>query len=478
MSPSATTMIEKSNSQIHANLNGTNQSPHSSSINTHGKFSPTEAFVDEPLDMLGIGFGPASLAIAIALHDSVSMSNPRVLFLEKQSAFSWHAGMQIPGAHMQISFLKDLATPRNPQSKFTFINYLHTQGRLNQFINLSTFYPSRLEYEDYLRWCASHFEVQGMVNYGVEVKRIHAGRKNLQGKVSNWEVIFQDSNGRTMMQKARHVVIAVGGIPVLPKELLGLQNVTHSSQFVSTIKNLQETKKSHKLRFAVVGAGQSAAEIFNELWSRMPESDVRLIIKGENLRSCDDSPFVNEIFDPDRVDGIYAQPSENRSASLLLDRGTNYGVINPALLKNIYEKLYIQKISPKSTVIGKACILKSRTVVHARSVPNSTRIFLTLGDTMDIKHRETLEVDHVFAATGYSWDAHESLLEDIQPYLEECDSWSVKRNYQVKLDAHKVDPGAGIWLQGCNEKTHGLSDTLLSILAIRGGEIVNSIFGP
>jgi L-ornithine N5-oxygenase len=33
-------------------------------------------------------------------------------------------------------------------------------------------------------------------------------------------------------------------------------------------------------------------------------------------------------------------------------------------------------------------------------------------------------------------------------------------------------------LQGCNESTHGLSDTLLSILATRGGEMVNSIFGP
>jgi L-ornithine N5-oxygenase len=32
-------------------------------------------------------------------------------------------------------------------------------------------------------------------------------------------------------------------------------------------------------------------------------------------------------------------------------------------------------------------------------------------------------------------------------------------------------------LQGCNEKTHGLSDSLLSILAVRGGEMVESIFG-
>jgi L-ornithine N5-oxygenase len=45
------------------------------------------------------------------------------------------------------------------------------------------------------------------------------------------------------------------------------------------------------------------------------------------------------------------------------------------------------------------------------------------------------------------------------------------------LDGAKVSAQAGIWLQGCNEKTHGLSDSLLSVLAVRGGEIVASVFG-
>ena len=75
---------------------------------------------DELLDLLCIGFGPASLAIAIALHDtyqSFSSPEPNILFMEKQYQFAWHAGMQLPGAKMQISFLKDLATPRDPRSR-------------------------------------------------------------------------------------------------------------------------------------------------------------------------------------------------------------------------------------------------------------------------------------------------------------------------------------------------------------------------
>ena len=51
------------------------------------------------------------------------------------------------------------------------------------------------------------------------------------------------------------------------------------------------------------------------------------------------------------------------------------------------------------------------------------------------------------------------------------------RNYKLDLNKDLVDEDAGIWLQGSNESSHGISDTLLSILATRSGEIVESIFG-
>src|SRR5437016_2865927 len=122
---------------------------------------------EELHDLICVGFGPASLAIAVALHDVITGSRsqtkgipghlsrdwkPSVLFLERQSQFSWHAGMLLPGARMQISFIKDLATLRDPRSEFTFLNYLHRQHRLVQFCNLGTFLPLRLEYEEYMRW--------------------------------------------------------------------------------------------------------------------------------------------------------------------------------------------------------------------------------------------------------------------------------------------------------------------------------------
>jgi len=249
---------------------------------------------DELLDLICVGFGPASLAIAIAIHDayrSTSLPLLRVLFLEKQRQFAWHAGMQLPGAKMQISFLKDLATPRDPTSHFTFLNYLFKKGRLNHFINLGTFLPTRAEYEDYLRWCADYFERQGSVAYGMEVDDVQIGSKDGCGKVTSFTVTSRDHNGEALIRRARHVVIAIGGRPLVPASLQGLKHVSHSSQFANTIRAMQEREIGRPLKFAVIGSGQSAAEIFSDLWSRFPESETKLIIKGACLRPSDDSPL-------------------------------------------------------------------------------------------------------------------------------------------------------------------------------------------
>ena len=106
---------------------------------------------------------------------------------------------------------------------------------------------------------------------------------------------------------------------------------------------------------------------------------------------------------------------------------------------------------------------------------------------LTLKHSDTgaqveaLEVDAIFVATGYTRDAHEAMMKPLQgltrPGATNGQKWRVQRNYKVDLDDLKVDDGAGVWLQGCNQETHGLADTLLSILAVRGGEMVDSMFG-
>ena len=424
----------------------------------------------EVQDLICVGFGPASLAIAIALQEryaSLQVPRPRISFLERQSQFGWHSGMQLPGAKMQISFLKDLATPRNPQSHFTFLNYLHEQKRLNQFINLSTFLPTRLEYEDYLRWCASHFEKQGMVSYGQEVVKVTADVISPNGKVSQFKVHSMDSKtGKKTTRIARHVVIAVGGKPMLPKDFpQDHPKVIHSSQYSTKIANaLPERAKNYHV--AVVGGGQSAAEIFNDLPTRYPNAKVMMIIKGSSLRPSDDSPFVNEIFDPDRVDGIYSQAEDLRALGIAQDRSTNYSVVRLELLEHLYERLYMQRLQNPDVEDWRIHIKTNRQVTKTE-VSENGKILLKLHDVIEDGSRgsrvEELAVDAVFVATGYVRSAHEEMLQETKHLLRNfpdcCQDrlrFPVRRNYRIDFDEKKVADNAGIWLQGCNEDTHGV----------------------
>ncbi|KAI9649914.1 hypothetical protein NHQ30_002499 [Ciborinia camelliae] len=468
------------------------------SLSANQSFTSTPS--SESLDLVCVGFGPASLAIAIALHDAYSKSSlapPKVLFLEKQPQFAWHAGMQLPGARMQISFLKDLATPRDPRSKFTFINYLHCKGRLNTFINLSTFLPSRMEYEDYLRWCASHFEKEGCVKYGANVESVVPSPPSAEdGKIPSFAVSYSSPSGQAITHAARHVVIAVGGKPSIPPVLQNKPCVLHSSQFATSIGKIEKFQKETRkpLRFAVIGSGQSAAEIYNDLWERFGEETgvtVKLIVKGQSLRPSDDSPFVNEIFDPDRVTPHYNRPSHLRAAGIVLDRATNYGVVRLELLEHLYEKLYLQRIKCERTgAPPRATIIVNRRVTSATPSPSndSLRLKITTEEGSETEEEE-LDVDYIIPATGYRRDAHVSILQGCEELAtgegNDIKSenglvkgiWGVERDYRVRMVEGRVHPAAGIWLQGCNESTHGLSDSLLSVLATRGGELVESMFG-
>src|SRR5262245_836688 len=111
-------------------------------------------------DLVGVGFGPSNLALAIALEEHHRRSEAPLtgLFLERQQRFGWHRGMLIDDATMQVSFLKDLVTMRDPTSDFSFLAYLHGKGRLVDFINHKALFPLRVEFHDYLEWAAGRLD--------------------------------------------------------------------------------------------------------------------------------------------------------------------------------------------------------------------------------------------------------------------------------------------------------------------------------
>ena len=247
--------------------------------------------VDEIYDLVCVGFGPASLAIAVAIHDKGIPARVLVRYLERQREFKWHGGMLLPDSRMQISFLKDLATLRDPQSHFTFLNYLKAKNRLVAFTNLSTFLPLREEYNDYMTWCASHFDQHA--RYNQETLAITPHR--LQGeRVKAWDVLSQDVATRERSTvRARHIVIAVGGKPKVPAALSDSSPdspIVHSSSYSHTIPKMLVNKHCRSY-VAAIGGGQSAAEIFNDLQNRFANVCVCLYTGDSALRPSDDSPL-------------------------------------------------------------------------------------------------------------------------------------------------------------------------------------------
>lgn len=275
------------------NMSASQNGAQSSSASNRSHLTPTPA--TDLHDLVCVGFGPASLAIGVALHDALESGAPlkshaaKIAFLERQPKFAWHAGMQIPGARMQISFLKDMATLRNPRSEFTFLNYLHANDRLVSFTNLNTFLPLRIEYEDYLRWCAGWFEDN--VAYNEDVLGIESHKRG-DGVVDAFSVTSRNNRtGQTATRRSKNVVIAVGGRPKIPACLPQKHpRVIHSSQFVTDAPRIFKDPNA-PIRVAVIGSGQSAAEIFNNLPCQFPNSQNFLLIRGAALRPSDDSPL-------------------------------------------------------------------------------------------------------------------------------------------------------------------------------------------
>lgn len=411
-------------------------------------------------DMIGIGFGPANLAIAIALdeHRPPGGRHLQCCFLEKQPAFEWHGGMLLKNTHLQVSFMKDLVTLRNPTSRYSFVNYLHQKKRLESFINLGTFFPSRVEYNDYMRWASDAFRDQ--VHYGEEVIAVDPLDDN--GQVEWLTVRSRCTDGTLRERRARAVIIGVGGQPNVPevfKPHRDHSRLVHSSQYKNFLNRLEATDP----RLAVIGAGQSAAEIFRDLMDRYPQGKIDLISRARALHPADDSPFVNEIFNPDFVDEFYRAPETERRSFIGNFSQTNYSVVDLDLIEEIYSRLYQQGVVGEPRHAFLPCHQIAEVDVAEK------KVLLTLRDTRS-EQRRWAEYDGVILATGFRRRRHRNLLKSLTPWMS---SDTVARSYQIPMTANCR---ARVFLQGCCEETHGLADTLLSVLAIRSEEVVASLY--
>lgn len=408
------------------------------------------------LDVVGVGFGPSNLGLAIAIEEHNCQHGNRhqisAEFVEAKNEFGWHTGMLIPGTTMQISFLKDLASQRNVQSKYTFLKYLTDRGRLNEFINHQTFFPTRLEFHDYLEWAAAL--VDATVHFGTRAIAVRD-----EGDCLAVEV---DGPGVTTL-RARSVVLAGGLQPQLPAGVVETPRQFHNHGLLTKIPNLPSLGHG---RFVVVGAGQSAAEVTDYLHTTFPAAEVHGVFAKYGYSPADDSPYANRVFDPAAVDDFYTAEPTVRQRLMDYHRATNYSCVDLPLIEELYRREYAERVAGRRRLFFRG----ASSVQSAIEDDHGVRVSIEHHPTKTV---ETLDCDGVVYSTGFTPMSLPDILGELfdDPGYE-ADRPAVERDYRLRASRELSGP---IYLQGGTEHTHGLSSSLISNIAVRSGEIVESI---
>ncbi|MFC9958766.1 lysine N(6)-hydroxylase/L-ornithine N(5)-oxygenase family protein [Streptomyces nigra] len=414
-------------------------------------------------DVIGIGFGPSNVAMAIALseHNAGPGAQPlRAHFFEQQPRFGWHRGMLIDDATMQVSFLKDLVTLRNPASDYSFLCYLKSRGRLIDFINHKSLFPLRIEFHDYFEWAAAR--VDDLVSYGHEVVGVMPVLRD--GVVEHLDVTVRSAQGLAV-HRARNLVLGTGLRPLMPDGVERSDRLWHTSELLGRVAAWEGPPPE---RVVVVGAGQSAAENVAYLHRRFPDAEICAVFSRYGYSPADDSGFANRIFDPEAVDAFYTAPESVKRRLMDYHGNTNYSVVDIDLIDDLYRQMYREKVLGTER-------LRFLNVSRLTDVKETEDDRVSATVTSLVTGEETrLDADVVVFATGYGPADPVGLLGEVADRCLRDDEGRVRveRDYRVATDDSLR---CGIYLQGGTEHTHGITSSLLSNTAVRVGEILDSL---
>ncbi|HGM5805345.1 TPA: SidA/IucD/PvdA family monooxygenase [Serratia marcescens] len=408
-------------------------------------------------DLLMIGCGPSNLAVGIALEECTETHNINSsLILEKSDSVCWHRGMLFPEAQSQVSFLKDLVTQRDPTSQFSFLNFLHKTKRLDNFVNLQTFNPYRKEISDYLQWVADGLaKTQVVYNSNVVAVRPELAP---EGKIIGWHVTVE--NGDSYL--ANRLIFGAGRDLNIPAvfEHVSPDNVIHSANYLTALERINSDSISS---IAVIGGAQSSAEMYQSCIEHFPTANITMIMRSIGLVNYEGSQFTNTLFQNDYINTYFNCDNEVREKTLAAMHTTNYSGVAPSTLSGLYRFHYLQELRGEN----RAVMLTQCDILHA--VDDDGGVLITWKDNKS-GHSHSARFDVVLLGTGYK-NKTPTLFDSLSNHLD-IEKIRVDRNYRAVLP---YAPGVSLHLQGVNESTHGIADSLLSVLAFRSKEIIDDI---
>lgn len=429
---------------------------------------PIQARSTRVHDVLGIGFGPANLALAIALEEKYPHLTAR--FLESRPRPEWQPGMLLDGSDIQNHPSRDLVTLRNPRSRYSFLNYLYEQGRLLRHLNLPSEFPLRKEYAGYIRWAAGFFSHQ------VDCDQRATGITTVDLDGERLYEVTTRSGDRYL---GRTLVMAPGRTPYVPgpyDRVAGPgSRVFHLTQYLPRIE--QFTADGAPEAVAVIGGSQSAVELALDLHRRFPKARVVTYSRAHSLRLKDTSPFSEEGYFPEFTDYYFNASRGSRRALDAYMQPTNYSSADGDVLRELYLAIYEQELDGEQRVF-------------VRGSHEATDVTVT-GDkvTLDFLERHTGErvrdtVDLAVLATGFrnlGPGPHEELCPPLMAPLYDSFATEEDGRLEVGYDyALTPRPGAEplppLFLNGLCESSHGIGDAgSFSLLSLRAGTLTDAL---
>ena len=414
------------------------------------------------LDFIGIGLGPFNLSLASLLQSKTSMS---YLFFEQKAQFDWHAGMQLPNTILQVPFMADLVSMVDPTSPFSFLNYLKHQQRLYKFYFLEQPHIPRREYNHYCQWVAAQLD-----NIQYQSKVVSIFPKEL-----GFEVVVEQA-GILNRYQCRNLVLGMGNQPYLPTCLEQIQSrfpkrCLHSAHYLEHL----DAEASLKGHVVVLGSGQSAAEVFQNVFDRQYQHDQRQqpkfhlhwFTRAAGFFPMEYAPLGLEHFSPDYAQHFY-QLDEKIKQQQLAHQGLLYKGMSADNIAAIYHKLYHRSIAqaPIATHLHSHCHLVDAMV----QLNTSIRLVF---EHQTRQQRFYLDADVVIAATGYQtpkWD----FLQHLYPLLEQ----DQQGQFRITQDYRALYGGQGaIFLQNQEMHSHGVVTPDLGMGAYRAAIIINQLLG-
>lgn len=405
----------------------------------------------DSLDLAGIGAGPFNLAVAAQLRGQGLTSR----FFEAKRRYCWHPGLMLPGAELQTSYLKDLVTPVDPTSPYSFLAYLVAKRRFYDFLHAEQTSISRREFADYLGWVASQLD---NVRMDSPVERV-------LDRGDHFELEVRGDSGMEKVS-AKNLCVAAGKKPHIP-DCCKPQLSDHCFHALEIA--LRQPDVSGR-RVAVIGGGQTGAEVVLNLLENHWGCPRQLswVSRRANFLPLDETPFTNDWFTPDYVE-VFRRLSATQRARVVEEQKLASDGISPDTLKALYQRLY-QMVHLEGA--GDRVQLLPHRELQKLSRPGSHELLLhnNLNGGAEIQR-----ADLVILCTG--------LQEALPPCLT-----PLQDRLQRDTDGHLVlddsfaaqlqgAAGRRLYFLGAGRYSQGIAEPQLSLSAWRAAQVVNDLAG-